>query len=316
MLTRGLDLSSAAWSSLCVSRRRDAHARERRRAWSLWTVLIVLASAPPAALSTALLVAYGRLQPILVTLATLSIYQGLAIKVLPEPGGPIPTPTRTSLTNPNAPTGLIFIGARARRCGSCFRRTPFGVAVYALGNDEEAARARRRPRAADEGRRRTSSAGVFAAAGRALLVRDDDGRATRPRGDVFMLTSIASVVLGGVSFFGGRGSALGAIAGAFALTLVINVLFFAHIDPLYQSLFQGLFLSSAVVLGTLVGRLARGRHEREAPAPSPRCRPLRPGSPPTAGASSSRSAPPCSCSSSAASSSPASRARRASRRSS
>ena len=36
------------------------------------------------------LVAYGRLQPILVTLATLSIYQGLAIKVLPEPGGAIP----------------------------------------------------------------------------------------------------------------------------------------------------------------------------------------------------------------------------------
>jgi CPA2 family monovalent cation:H+ antiporter-2 len=70
---------------------------------------------------------------------------------------------------------------------------------------------------------------------------------------------LAAVVLGGVSFFGGRGSAVGSICGAFALTLVVNVLFFAHIDPLYQSFYQGLFLIVAVVLGTLVGRLARGR---------------------------------------------------------
>jgi ribose transport system permease protein len=37
------------------------------------------------------------------------------------------------------------------------------------------------------------------------------------------------------------------------------VLFFAHIDPLYQSFYQGLFLIVAVVLGTLVGQLAKGR---------------------------------------------------------
>ena len=40
---------------------------------------------------------------------------------------------------------------------------------------------------------------------------------------------------------------------------MVNVLFFAHIDPLYQAFYQGLFLVVAVVLGTLVGRLARGR---------------------------------------------------------
>ena len=67
---------------------------------------------------------------------------------------------------------------------------------------------------------------------------------------MFVLTSIAAVVLGGISFFGGRGSAIGAIAGAFVLTLLINVLFFASIDPLYQSFFQGLFLFVAVLLGT------------------------------------------------------------------
>ena len=53
-------------------------------------------------------------------------------------------------------------------------------------------------------------------------------------GDVFTLSSIAAVVVGGVSLFGGRGSAVGAICGAFVLTLLVNVLFFANIDPLFQ----------------------------------------------------------------------------------
>ena len=82
---------------------------------------------------------------------------------------------------------------------------------------------------------------MFAAAGGLFLAATTTaGDATV--GDVFVLTSIAAVVLGGISFFGGRGSAIGTVAGAFVLTLLINVLFFASIDPLYQSFFQGLFL--------------------------------------------------------------------------
>ena len=64
-----------------------------------------------------------------------------------------------------------------------------------------------------------------------------------------------------VSFSGGRGSALGAMAGAVALTLVIDVIFFAGIEPLYQSLFQGLFLVVAVLLGTGAALVARVRKE-------------------------------------------------------
>ena len=87
-------------------------------------------------------------------------------------------------------------------------------------------------------------------------------------GDVYILTSIAAVVLGGISFYGGRGSALGSIAGAFVLTILTNVLFFAGINPLYQSFFQGLFLVLAVFLGVILGRLAEGKHMSEASRPS------------------------------------------------
>ena len=254
VLTRGLDLSIGGMISISVSLA-ATHMGASAGDMVLWTVLILLAGAAGGLLN-GLLVAYARLQPILVTLATLSIYQGIAIKILPQPGGQIPEAYTNILTNPNAPTALVFI-ALVLGLWFVFRRVPFGVAIYALGNDEEAARANgirvRRTKVAAY-----VVSGVFAAAaGLFLGATTTAGDATG--GDVFVLTSIAAVVLGGVSFFGGRGSAVGSICGAFALTLVVNVLFFAHIDPLYQSFYQGLFLITAVVLGTLVGRLARGR---------------------------------------------------------
>jgi ribose transport system permease protein len=96
------------------------------------------------------------------------------------------------------------------------------------------------------------------AAGLYFATVNTSGDATS--GDGFTLTSIAAVVLGGVSLFGGRGSAVGALAGAFILNLILIVLFFTPIDQEYTDLFQGLFLILAVVASVLVGRLLqRGR---------------------------------------------------------
>src|SRR5215218_1199702 len=60
-----------------------------------WSAIILLIGAVGGLLN-GLLVAVGRLQPIVVTHATLSIYQGIAIKILPEPGGKIPPATPLS----------------------------------------------------------------------------------------------------------------------------------------------------------------------------------------------------------------------------
>jgi ribose transport system permease protein len=220
-----------------------------------WSLVILLIGAAGGAIN-GVLVAYARLQPILVTLATLSIYQGLAIKVLPEPGGSVPIDYTNVLANPNGPTGLAFVGVIVF-FWFLFRRTRLGVGVFAVGNDEGAARAQGAPVRMIKVSAYVVS-GVFAACGGLFFAATTTG-GDATSGDVFVLTSIAAVVLGGISFFGGRGSAIGAIAGAFILTLLTNVLFFANIDPLYQSFFQGLFLIVAVLLGTLVRRVVRMR---------------------------------------------------------
>jgi len=254
VLTRGLDLSVGGMMDL-TNGFAAVHMHAGAGSMLGWSLVVLLIGAAGGAIN-GVLVAYARLQPILVTLASLSIYQGLAIKVLPEPGGSIPLGYTNILANPNGPTGLVFVGVIIA-FWFIFRRTRFGVGVFAIGNDEEAARAHGTPvRMVKIGAYMVS--GVFAACGGLFFAATTTaGDATS--GDVFILTSIAAVVLGGISFFGGRGSAIGTVAGAFILTLLTNVLFFANIDPLYQSFFQGLFLVVAVLLGTLIRRVVRLR---------------------------------------------------------
>lgn len=252
VLTRGIDLSVGGMIDLSNSL--AAVAMHPTPASMVgWSALILVVGGLGGLLN-GLLVGIGRLQPILVTLATLAIFQGVAIRILPEPGGAIPPSYTQVLANPNAPTSLLFIAVLVG-LWAILRRTSLGVALYAVGSDEQAARANGVNVLLTKVAAYTLGGMAAAAAGLFLAATTTAGDATTGNG--FTLTSIAAVVLGGVNLFGGRGSAIGSIAGAFVLTLVVNVLFFAHINPLYQSFFQGLFLILAVVVGTLVGRSLR-----------------------------------------------------------
>jgi ribose transport system permease protein len=194
------------------------------------------------------------LQPIIVTIATLAIWQGVALLVLPQPGGSIPTVVTNLLAGDivGLPASLIIF-ILLILFWQVLRRTPFLVALYAIGNDERAARANGASvELAKVGA--YTLGGVFAgAAGLYLAASSTSGDATT--GTQFTLTSIAAVVLGGISLFGGRGSAVGSLIGACILTLLLNVLFFAGVNPQLQEFFQGLFLILAVVVSTLIRRL-------------------------------------------------------------
>jgi ribose transport system permease protein len=76
------------------------------------------------------------------------------------------------------------------------------------------------------------------------------GEASAANGNTYTLFSIAAVVLGGVSLFGGSGSAIGAIFGALMFRTIGDLLFVFNLDPLWQPLFQGLVLLAAVCVGS------------------------------------------------------------------
>ncbi len=250
ILTRGIDLSVGGMmdltNALAAMKIQGGLATE-----ALWTVIILLIGAAGGLLN-GLLVAIGRIQPILVTLGTLSIFQGLALWVLPSPGGHVAGGYTSTFLNPNAPTALIYV-VLLGLAWSAFRRSRLGVHIFAVGNDEEAARANSVPVLRTKVTVYVLAGMLAAGAGIALATTTTGGDATG--GDVFTLSSIAAAVIGGVSLFGGRGSAVGAICGAFVLTVLVDVLFFANIDPLFQPFYQGLFLVVAVGASILLGRI-------------------------------------------------------------
>jgi ribose transport system permease protein len=217
------------------------------------SLLVVLVGAG-AGLVNGLVVGLGRLQPIVVTLATLSIFQGLAIRALPQPGGSVPPGYTDFLVDPDAPAALLFL-AFAILGWMVLRRSRLGVDLFAVGNDEPAAVALGVDALRTKVVAYTIAGALYAVAGLFLAANATSGDATT--GNSYTLTSIVAVVLGGVSLFGGRGSAVGAICGAFITTMIVNILFFAHINPLYQAFYEGLFLVVAVVLGGLIGNLLR-----------------------------------------------------------
>jgi len=254
VVARGLDLSVGGVMDL-ANGLAAVHIHDNLASMVGWSVLILIVSGA-FGLINGLLVGVGRLQPVLVTLATLAIYQGLAIRVLPQPGGSIPPLYTAALVNPNRPYALIYV-MLVGFLWYAFRRSSIGVAIFALGNDEQAARAN----GIDTLQARVTAfalSGFMAgAAGLFLAANATAGDATT--GDGYVLSSIVAVVLGGMNLFGGRGSGVGVIAGAFVTTMIVNILFFSNIDPLYQSFYEGLFLIAAVVLGGQIGRLLRRR---------------------------------------------------------
>ncbi len=254
VMTRGLDLSIGGIIDL-TNALAALYLGNTALTMVVASALILLAGAALGFVN-GLLIAYGRLQPILVTLATLAIFQGLAIRILPQPGGSIPEAYTGFLVNTGAPYALLYVLALALFWFG-LRRSQWGIAIVAIGNDEGAAAAN----GIDPVRTKLLAytlAGLIAAGGGLFLAAQATaGDATTGNG--YTLTSIVAVVLGGVSLFGGRGSAVGAIFGAFVTTMIVNILFFSHIDPLYQSFYEGAFLVIAVVLAEGLGRLVRAR---------------------------------------------------------
>jgi len=214
----------------------------------------VLAAGLACGALNGLIVIYGRLQPIVTTVATGSIYYGLALWLRPQPGNSddFNSDIADLLTGKLfgvVPCALVVLLAVVVAVWIPFRRSAIGRAVYATGSSEVAAYMsgvpiRRAKFAA------YLLAGLLASIGGLYLsFITYSGEANFANGGTYTLYSIAAVVLGGVSLFGGVGSAVGAIFGALAFRTIGDLLFVFELDPLYQPLFQGVVLLLAVCVG-------------------------------------------------------------------
>jgi ribose transport system permease protein len=216
--------------------------------------VVVLAAGALCGLINGLIIVYGRLQPIITTLATGTVYYGIALGLRPVPGGDVHAGIADALTGAlpdGMPAMLVVLAVVVLVVWVPYRRSTIGRAALAIGSAEGAAYMSGVP----IGRAKLVTytlAGLLAAIGGLLLTFVTySGEASSTIGGVYTLNSIAAVVIGGTSLAGGAGSAIGSIFGAFVLRTIGDLLFVFDLEPLWQPLFQGIILLTAVSLGAL-----------------------------------------------------------------
>ncbi|WP_331376564.1 ABC transporter permease [Sinorhizobium chiapasense] len=225
-------------------------------------VVAVLAAGMACGAINGLLVIYGRLQPIVATIATGAVYFGLALLLRPFPGGSVNEDLADALTGRLfgvIPSSLVALAAAVVLVWLPFRRSRLGSAAYAAGSSEQAAFMSGVPIRRGQFAAYTLAGLLAAMGGLFLTFFTYTGEAAYASGSGYTLWSIAAVVLGGVSLYGGRGSAVGAIFGAFAARTTGDMLFVFDVDPLWQPLLQGVVLMIAVSIGSLALLRVRNR---------------------------------------------------------
>ncbi|MBI5716389.1 MAG: ABC transporter permease [Burkholderiales bacterium] len=224
-------------------------------------VVGVLATGALCGAINALIVIVGRLQPIVTTIATGAVYYGAALALRRVPGGDIDGTLGDALTGKLwgwLPASLVLLLALVLLVWLPYRRSEVGRAAYAIGSAEVAAYMSGVPIRRAKFVAYTLSGLLASVAGLFITCITSSGEASAANGNTYTLYSIAAVVLGGVSLFGGSGSAIGAIFGALMFRTIGDLLFVFDLEPLWQPLFQGVVLAAAVCLGAL--RLLRVRN--------------------------------------------------------
>lgn len=217
-------------------------------------VAAVLASGLVCGAINGLVVVVGRLQPIIATLATGAVYQGIALWLRPAPGGEVHegfADFMTSSLYDAVPVSVLVLLATVLVIWLPYRRSALGRAAYAVGSSEQAAYMSGVPVA----RAKLATyvlAGLLAAiAGLLLTCVTESGEANALLAGGYTLSSIAAVVIGGTALYGGSGGAIGTIFGAFVLRTIGDLLFVFDMDALSQPLFLGVVLLISVSLGSL-----------------------------------------------------------------
>jgi ribose transport system permease protein len=227
---------------------------------TLGVVIVLLVGMACGALN-GIIVVYGRLQPIITTLATGAVYYGLALLLRPVPGGNVNSELAEAVTGQlpgGVPASLLFLLVVVLLIWVPFRRSVLGRAAYAVGSSETAAYMSGVPIGKAKTLAYTLSGLLASIAGLMLSFITYSGEASVAIGGTYTLNSIAAVVVGGTSLFGGSGSAIGSIFGAFVLRTIGDLLFVFDLEPFWQPLVQGAILLAAVSLGAL--RLLRLRN--------------------------------------------------------
>ncbi len=249
VISGGIDLSIG--SMIAVSNVLSASLMQHATfGQSLALSILVLAAGAAQGLLNGLVVAFSRIPDVVATLTTGFIWGGVALLILERPGGGAPAAYLNIAAGadfgPWAPNALVVLVVAVALIWLPIKLSRIGLLIYAAGSDPVAAF-----RSGVDVMRARTIAYVFsgiacAVGGMALTMTTGIGAPLA--GAYYTLSSVAAIVIGGVSLAGGRGGMVGPVIAAILLTLAPMDLVFLGIDPNYGQVIQGTLIVLVVMI--------------------------------------------------------------------
>ncbi|MEQ2129908.1 ABC transporter permease [Caldanaerobacter subterraneus] len=198
------------------------------------------------------LIAYGKIPPFIVTLGAMSIIRGTAYVLtggIPITNVPLEFSTFGMGRILKIPVPVIIMVILIAIFGFILAKTKLGRYIYAVGSNREAARLAgiNIP---------TVLIAVYAISGflavwAGIIVAGRIISGQPAAGMGYELDAVAASVIGGASLFGGEGTILGTIAGAFVMGVLRNGLNLLNVSAFWQQIIIGAVIIGAVFLDTI-----------------------------------------------------------------
>lgn len=201
-----------------------------------------------AGLTNGFVVTKLRINPIVCTLGTMTIFRGMAILSFGPQGIRIDNPSYRIFAESvvGVPLPVILLVIVYLVFYVTLTQTRFGRYVYAVGRNPDASRAAAIP--VDRLRISYLAISGLMAAVAGLVLSSMGGAAVPTAAAGFELSVITAVILGGISLAGGIGTIQGTAIGVLIIGFLVNGMSLAGIRGHYQMLLQGLVLLLVVFI--------------------------------------------------------------------
>jgi ribose transport system permease protein len=247
IIAGGIDLSVASMMAVCAV---TTAVLMERMAGVPALIIVLLAGAGMGAINGTLII-LTKVPDIVVTLAMLFVWEGVALLILSSPGGAtadwLEGAIRGSFIFYWLPKAFLIIAIVSALLWGPLQRTKLGLSIYAIGSDELAAFRS----GISIGRSKVAAyaiCGLFCAfGGLSLAALTGIGE---PVPGPYLMASIAAVVLGGVVLGGGKGGLLGPLIAVFVLRIIRTLLTLMAVDPNVTTIVEGVIMVGVVMLGT------------------------------------------------------------------
>jgi ribose transport system permease protein len=201
-------------------------------------------------------IVYLKIEPLLMTLATMFIYRGLGLRLTGGRPVPINSPLFKTIFSGGVvlgiPSPVIITLAFLLLCWFLLGKTIFGYNVRAVGGNMEAARVAGINFSLTKLVTYSFMGLMAAAAGFIVSGRLAHGIPTI--GETFALDCVAAVILGGTALAGGRGTIMGTIVGAMIMGVLNNGMTLLGAQYYTELIVKGIVICVAVVIDNVTRR--------------------------------------------------------------